>query len=96
MAKYECMYIVKPDMEDEARTALIQKFNDIITSNGGEVEKVDEWGKRKLAYPINYINDGYYVLVNFSADSQLPAELERNLKISDSVMRFIVVNLDKK
>lgn len=83
-------------MEDEARTALIQKFNDIITSNGGEIEKVDEWGKRKLAYPINYINDGYYVLVNFSADSQLPAELERNLKISDSVMRFIVVNLDKK
>lgn len=91
MNSYETLYIVKPDMEDEARAALIAKFNDIITANGGEVENVDEWGKRKLAYEINYIGEGYYVLVNFKAAPELPAELERNFKISEDIMRYIVV-----
>ena len=71
-------------------------FSDIVVNNGGNVEKIDEWGKKRLAYPIQYINDGYYVLMNFEAEPTLPAELERNYKISDDVLRFMVINLDEK
>jgi len=96
MIKYESMYILKPDMEEEKKDALVKRFSDIVTSNGGEIESVDEWGKKRLAYPIQYINDGYYVLMTFSAPAELPAELERNYRISDDILRYIVVNLDKK
>ena len=96
MTKYESMYILKPDMDEEKKDALVKKFADIVTDNGGTVEKIDEWGKKRLAYPIQYINDGYYVLMNFEAQPTLPAELERNYKISDDVLRFIVINLDEK
>lgn len=96
MMKYESMYIIKPDMEEEARAALIARFSDIITADGGEIESIEEWGNRKLAYPINYISEGYYVLMTFKANSALPAELERNFKISDYVMRFIVIKKDEE
>lgn len=99
MNHYEALYILKPDLEDEAREGAIRRFADIVTANGGEVEEIKqngEWGKRRLAYPINYIEEGYYVLMTFKAPPQLPAELERNFKISDDVMRYMVVNLDKK
>lgn len=96
MNSYETLYIIKPDVEDEARAALIARFNDIITSDGGEIENVDEWGKRRLAYPINYINEGYYVLVDFKANPALPNELERNFKINENIMRFMVVKKDEK
>lgn len=89
MNNYEALYVLKPDMEDEARAELISKFSGIITEDGGEIEGIDEWGKRRLAYPIDYINDGYYVLVNFKAKPELPAELERNFKISEYVLRNI-------
>ncbi|MBR4079190.1 MAG: 30S ribosomal protein S6 [Christensenellaceae bacterium] len=91
MNSYETLYVIKPDLEDEARAALIQKFSAIITDNGGEVESVDEWGKRKLAYAIDYISEGYYVLVNFKSNAELPAELERNFRINDNVMRYMVI-----
>ena len=90
MNSYEALYIVKPDLEEEARTALIARFADIIAQNGGEVENTDEWGMKKLAYPIDYITDGYYVLVGFKSESQLPAELERNFKNNENIMRFMV------
>lgn len=99
MNHYEALYILKPDLEDEAREGAIRRFADIVTANGGEVEEIKqtgEWGKRRLAYPINYIEEGYYVLMTFMAPPELPAELERNFKISDDVMRYMVVNLDKK
>jgi small subunit ribosomal protein S6 len=96
MIKYESMYILKPDMGGRKERALVKRFSDIVTSNGGEIESVDEWGKKRLAYPIQYINDGYYVLMTFSAPAELPAELERNYRISDDILRYIVVNLDKK
>ena len=96
MNSYEVLYILKPDMEEEARKALIEKFSAIITGDGGEVDNVDEWGLRRLAYPINYITDGYYVLVNFKANSDIPAELQRNFKISEEVIRFMVVKKDEK
>ena len=94
MNKYESMYILKPELEDEPRNELIKKFSDIIEANGGKIEKTDEWGRRKLAFPINYIADGYYVLVNFEGPGELPAEMERNFKISDDVLRYMVIRLD--
>lgn len=93
MNKYESMYILKPDMEEEARKAIIERFKTLVESNGGKVEKVDEWGSRKLAYEIDYIKEGYYVLMTFEAGSELPAELERNYNISDSVLRYNVIRL---
>ena len=93
MNKYEVVYIIDPAVEDEARKALIAKFNDLITGNGGSVDKVEEWGKRRLAYAIDYKTEGYYVLVNFQAEADLPKELERNLQISDSVIRYQVIRL---
>ena len=93
MNKYEVVYIIDPAVEDEARKALIAKFNDLITGNGGSVDKVEEWGKRRLAYAIDYKTEGYYVLVNFQAEADLPKELERNLQISDSVIRYQVIKL---
>ena len=83
MNKYETLYIIKPTVEEEARKALIDKFSEIITAQG-TVEGVEEMGMRKLAYPINYISEGYYVLVNFEA-------LERNFKINENIMRYIIV-----
>lgn len=93
MNKYESLYILKPDIEEEARKALVEKFKTLVESNGGKVEKIDEWGTRKLAYEINYIKEGYYVLMTFEAGPELPMELERNYNISDSVLRYNVIRL---
>ena len=93
MNKYEVVYIIDPAVEDEARKALINRFNELITGNGGSVDKVEEWGKKRLAYAIDYKTEGYYVLVNFQAEAELPKELERNLQISDSVIRYQVIRL---
>ena len=93
MNKYELMFIIDPAGEEEARKALIAKFNDLIANNGGIVDKVEEMGKKRLAYAVNYKTEGYYVLVNFQAEAELPKELERNLQISDSVIRYLVIKL---
>ena len=91
MNKYEAMYSVTPEMEDEAIKGVIEKFSGIITANGGEIEKTDEWGRKKLAYPIDYKTEGYYVLVNFAAAPELPRELERNFRNDESILRYMVV-----
>lgn len=96
MNKYEVVYIIDPAVEEEARKELIAKYNDLIANNGGSVDKVEEWGKRRLAYAIDYKTEGYYVLVNFQAESELPKELERNLQISDSIIRYQVIRLLEK
>ena len=96
MNKYEVVYIIDPAVEEEARKALIAKYNELITGNGGSVDKVEEWGKRRLAYAINYKTEGYYVLVNFQAESELPKELERNLQISESVIRYQVIRIEER
>ena len=69
--KYEVLYIVTPELEDEAIKAVIEKFSGIIAANGGEFGQGDEWGRKQLAYPIDYKTEGYYVLVDFAADPQL-------------------------
>ncbi len=95
MRKYETLFVLKPNLEEEKKKALIERFTAIINKDG-EVQNVNEWGNRKLAYEIEKIRDGYYVLVDFLANPSLPQELERNFRISDDVLRFIVVNLEDK
>lgn len=91
MRKYETIFVLKANMEEEKRVEAIEKFKGIINADG-EIESVEEWGVKKLAYEIEKMREGYYVLVNFKANVTLPAELERNFRISDDVIRFIVVN----
>ena len=90
MNKYECLYVIDAELNDEEIRASIEKFSGIVTDNGGEIEKVDEWGKRRLAYPINYKTEGYYVLMLFAAPAELPAELQRNMKNDERIMRYVV------
>ena len=94
MNQYEVMYVVDAALEDSARNELINRFNELVVKNGGEVERVDEWGKRRLAYAINYKTEGYYVLMYIKAPADLPRELERNLKISDQVLRYLVIRYE--
>lgn len=96
MNKYELVYIIDPAVEETARKELIERYNALIEQNGGKVDKVDEWGKRTLAYAINYKTEGYYVLVCFSAEAELPHEIERNLQISESILRYQVIRVLEK
>ena len=96
MNKYELIYIIDTAVEETARKELVEKFNGVITANGGEVVKVEEWGKRRLAYAIDYKTEGYYVYVAFNGASELPKELSRNLGINESVIRSQVVRLVEK
>ena len=91
MNSYELLYILNNELADEAKEQVIEKLNAVVTGNGGTVDNVDKWGTRRLAYPINYKNEGFYVLVNFTAPATLPDELERVMRITDSVIRFMIV-----
>ena len=95
MANYEVMFILDPALEDDKKDATVETVKTIIASEG-EVEKVDVWGMRKLAYPIDKKAEGYYVVVDFKGNPTLPKELDRRLKISDNVMRHIIINKDEK
>jgi len=91
MNKYEILFIIDNSAADEAKEAIIAKMSSLITDNAGSVEKVDKWGAKKLAYPINYKNEGYYVLMNFECAPELIAEMERQLRINDQIMRHMVI-----
>lgn len=95
MTNYEVMFIIDPVLEDEKKNATVETVQQIINADG-EVSKVDVWGMKKLAYPIQKKNDGYYVVVEFKASEELPKELDRRLKISDNVMRHMIINKDEK
>ena len=92
---YETLFIIDAQLSEEAIKALIEKFTSLIASNG-TLGEISEWGKRRLAYPINDKNEGYYVLVNFEAEGAFPAELERIFGITDGIMRSIVIRHDEK
>ncbi|MBR0366922.1 MAG: 30S ribosomal protein S6 [Clostridia bacterium] len=94
MNQYEVMYVIDPALEDSARIELINRFSDLVKKNGGEVDRVDEWGKRRLAYAIQYKTEGYYVLMYIKAPAELPREIERNMQISDSVLRYLTVRYE--
>lgn len=95
MSKYETIFIAKPDLTEEAFTALLDKVKAAIEEHG-KIESVDDWGIKKLAYEINYIKEGHYVLINFEAPVDFPEELTRRYNINDSIMRSIIVNKDEK
>ena len=89
-ANYEVVYIIDPAQGEEGIAALVAKFKTLAEQNGSAVE-VEEWGGRKLAYPINYKTEGYYVLMTFNAAAAIPAELDRVLRITDGIMRSLIV-----
>ena len=91
MRKYETIFILHPSFDEEAVKANIEKFKGVIENGGGKIENVDFWGKRKLAYEINKVNEGFYTLINFESNPELPKELDRIFKISDGVIRHIIV-----
>lgn len=91
MNNYEILYIIKNSIDDEAKEAVIKRYEETVLSNGGSVEKIDKWGMKKFAYTINYMNDGYYVLMNFSSSPELPKEIERQMRISDDIVRYMVI-----
>lgn len=95
MIKYEVMFVIDPILEDDKKDEVIETVKGIIATDG-TVGKVDVWGMRKLAYPIQKKNDGYYVVVEFEANPTLPKELDRRLKISDAIMRHIIINKAEK
>ena len=94
MNQYEVMYVIDAALEDSARIEVINRFSDLVKKNGGEIDRVDEWGKRRLAYAINYKTEGYYVLMYVKAPAELPKELERNFQINDKVLRSLVIRYE--
>ncbi len=90
MTKYEMLYILDSALSDEAKDAIIAKFEDLVKSNGGIVEKTDRWGMKKLQYPINYKSEGYYVLMTFEAEKTLVVELKRVAGITDGIIRRLI------
>lgn len=93
MNKYESVVIINPSVEEEKVKELSQKFTDIINSDG-KVEKVEELGKKKLAYEVKKNKEGYYIVINFEANPNLIAELERNYRIIDEVIKFITIKAE--
>lgn len=89
-SSYETIFVVDLTLGEDGVKGLVEKFTSLIAANG-EVSEVNEWGKRRLAYPINDMNEGYYVLVNFTATAEFPAELERIFGITEGIMRSIII-----
>ncbi|OAG27644.1 30S ribosomal protein S6 [Thermodesulfatator autotrophicus] len=95
LRKYETLFVIHPDHLD-AKDEIVEKVSQIIQQDGGEVLKQDDWGLRKLAYPIEKKRQGYYYLMEFAAPAQTPPKLEQNFRIDERIIRFIVVKLDEK
>lgn len=93
-AKYEVIYIIDCSLGDEVAT-MVEKFKNLVTDNATLIGEIEEWGKRRLAYPINDLNEGYYVLMNFECKPDFPAELDRVFKITDGIMRSLIVCTDE-
>ncbi|MDD4839783.1 MAG: 30S ribosomal protein S6 [Clostridia bacterium] len=92
MNKYEVLYIIRNDIEDDQKTAVVDKFSSLVESLGGTVESVDKWGTKRFAYTIdNTQNEGYYVLMNITAQETAPAEIDRNMRIDEKVVRCMIV-----
>ncbi|NLM42929.1 MAG: 30S ribosomal protein S6 [Clostridiales bacterium] len=94
MNLYETIYILKPDMDEEATKAMVERFKAIVEENG-EMDTLEEWGKRKLAYPIQDYTEGYYVYMKYKADSHLPKELDRVFVITEDLLRHLIVRIEK-
>jgi small subunit ribosomal protein S6 len=93
---YEELFIIRPDATDEEISPIIEQVRGVITAAGGTVDKEERWGIRKLAYRVEKRNDGYYVLLQFTSDPQTVKEIERRLRVNDSVLKFLTVRIDEK
>ena len=93
---YEVLYILDPDLSDEDITSTMEKYKSVVEEQGGEVENVNRWDKRRLAYEVKGRVEGIYVLMNFSGENKVQAELDRLMKIADDVIRHIIVRRDEK
>ncbi len=96
MKAYELLYFVDPSSDEVARAGVMKRIDVAITAEGGTVDSVEDWGKRKLAYEIDHLNEGDYTLINFHADPTQIAELDRVLRINDAVKRHMIVRRDDK
>ncbi|CDC39203.1 30S ribosomal protein S6 [Butyrivibrio sp. CAG:318] len=95
MNKYELVVVVNAVIEDDARAAVIEKAKDLITRFGGTISGVDEWGKKRLAYEIQKMNDGFYYFIKFEAETTAIAEIESQMRIMDNVLRYLCVKVEE-
>ena len=95
MNKYELALVVSAKIEDDARAAVVDKAKEYITRAGGTVTEVEEWGKKKLAYEIRHMSEGFYYFIQFDAASNVPAAVEQDVRIMDNVLRFLCVRKDE-
>ena len=95
MKKYEIMYIVNSSLDDAARAKVCEGLHNILTSNGGSIDKVDEWGCKEFAYEINHMTKGYYYVINVTANNEGIAEFDRLARINNSIVRFLVLKTDE-
>ena len=91
MSKYELALVVNANIEDEAREAVVEKAKNYVTRYGGTITEVEEWGKKRLAYEVQKMREGFYYFIQFEAEPTCPAEVERHVRIMDNVMRYLVV-----
>ena len=92
---YESVAIINAALEDEQIEATISRIQEVITSHGGEIVEVDKWGRKRLAYPIQKAKSGYYLVLRFSAPTELIATLERNYRLDETIIRYLTITLDK-
>lgn len=95
MRDYEVMFVIRPDLDEAAIEATIARFEELIKNGGGEIEKLDRWGKRRLAYEINHNTEGFYVVIDFKAPTETAREVDRVLRITDEVIRHLVTRREK-
>ena len=95
MNKYELVLVVNAKIEDDARVATVEKAKEYITRFGGTITNVDEWGKKRLAYEIQKMREGFYYFIQFDAEAGVPAQIEENVRIMDNVLRFLCVRADE-
>ena len=95
MNKYELALVVNAKIEDDARAAVVEKAKEYVTRAGGTITEVEEWGKKKLAYEIRKMSDGFYYFIQFEASAAAPAQIEQKVRIMDNVLRFLCVRKDE-
>ena len=91
MKKYELAVVLKPELDEETKAAEMQKVQDLITRFGGTIDKIDDWGKRRLAYEIQKVNEGFFSFISFDAEGTVPAEIESRVRIMENVLRYLIV-----
>ena len=96
MRDYELLFVLDPSLDEEQKANLVETAKSVINNGGGEAGEADVWGEKKLAYNINKKSTGYYVVLPFKADAELPKELDRRLRINENVMRHIIVSQDEE